>query len=120
MKKILNAISGHKTYIISGATIVYVIIGVALHFITIPAGLTLIGGLSSLAALRLGVAKVQGILELVLETIQLIDQVLPAPSVTTTVATTTATPEATTIESTSVTEVPAPTTVTEAPTTPVQ
>lgn len=106
MKNIIDAINGHKTYIISGATIVYVALGIILHFITIPAGLTIIGGLGSIAALRLGVAKVQGILEIVLELLQVIGTLNPAvPSTTTTVSQTTVVPEVTS-QSATVTETP--------------
>lgn len=77
MKTIINALEGKKTYIIATATILYCILGIGLHFMTIPVAVSFIGTTGAIAGLRLGVAKAQDILEVILEILKLIGQATP-------------------------------------------
>lgn len=83
MKSILQALEGKKTFIVAGATILYCVIGVALHFMTIPIAASFIGTTGSIAMLRAGIGKAQDALEVILEVLKIIGQ--NQGSVTTTV-----------------------------------
>lgn len=72
MKNIITFLQGKKTYIIAAGTIIYCLLGVLLHFMTVPAAIAFIGTAGSLAALRGGVGQVQGILNIILEILKLI------------------------------------------------
>jgi len=70
------SLSGYKTYIIAGVTILYCLYGIYSHNMTVPAALGIIGTSGSIAALRLGVKKVEAILEVVLPLLQTSNQKL--------------------------------------------
>lgn len=72
MNTILKALSGKKTYIITGATILYCLLGLGLHFMAVPMAISIIGTTGSIAALRIGVSRAQGVLEVILEILKLI------------------------------------------------
>jgi len=74
MKTIINALSGKKTYIVTAATVLYCVLGIGLHFMTVPVAVSFIGTTGAIAGLRLGVAKAQAVLEIILEILKLIGQ----------------------------------------------
>src|SRR5258706_1167445 len=71
------SVNGKNTYIVVSATILYCVLGVLLRFMTIPAAIAAIGGLGAIGTLRMGVAKAQGVLDIILETLKLIGQQTP-------------------------------------------
>lgn len=62
IKGLITTVNGKKTYILTGATIIYVVLGYLLHQISFADGITMIGGLGSIAALRHGVSKAQTVI----------------------------------------------------------
>lgn len=72
MNTILTALNGKKTYILTGATILYCLLGLGLHYMAVPMALSLIGTTGAIATLRIGVSKVQGVLDVILEILKLI------------------------------------------------
>ncbi len=83
MNTILTALNGKKTYIVAAATILYCLIGLSLHYMAIPMAISIIGTTGSIATLRLGVAKVQSVLEVILEILKLIGKSTPGSEVPT-------------------------------------
>lgn len=73
LNTILESLKGRKTYVMAGLTIVYCLLGIFLHFMTIPAALAFIGSAGSIAALRGGVGKVESILNVVFEALQIVE-----------------------------------------------
>jgi hypothetical protein len=84
METFKQSLEGYKTYLVAGATVLYCILGLTLHFMTVPMAFAFIGTAGSIAALRSGVGKAQVILEVILEMLKLIGQSTPT---TTTVVT---------------------------------